>query len=773
MSIIRHLVEYRIRYLVGTLAVLLLTSTQLMHMAFNGDIKVMFDRHDPYMLRLKQLDKTYQQSQYLLIMVEPRSHSIFTRDSLQMLQALTTAAGQLPYSQRVDSITNFPDINVRGDDLSIEELVRKDVPLTREEIAHVRSVALSDDEARGKLVSVQGNAAAVVVTLALPKNHLQGVMNINKAAEALQHDFQRRYPGLTFYLNGDVAIENAILHVTMDDMLRVNPIVFFTIFVLTGLFLRSVMAIAATVSVVLVSASIAMGFLVGVGYDINPITMMAPAIIMVLAVADSIHILTQHVLYLRDGKPPVRALEESLTRNVGPVFWTSATTAIGFLGMNFGSSPPFRDMGNMAAVGVVIAFICTYTVLPAVALLIPVKNTREPLAMTGLLRHLSRWVVRGKSWVLWGFLAVVVALATQIPRLEVNDDIAHYFDDSLEIQHSIKFAHKNIQGVEYILYSLKAGGPGNINDPVFLRKVDRFANWLRSQPEVSSVESYADLVKKINRSMHDDDPAYYRIPGNRALISQYSLLYEMSLPAGMDMTRDMSRDRSSIRMVVNMRDSENKTLLAIEARTDRWLAQNMPEFRSRGTSQLLMFAHLGTSIIYSMIDGSLYTLVFITIMMIVGLRSWRYGLLSMIPNICPPVVVYGVWAMLVGQVNHAAAMTFSICLGLVVDDTIHLMSKYLHARREGVDKETAITQVLMSCGTAVMVTSFTLSFGILLLGLSHFTINDTMSLMLAGIIMVALVFDLVFLPVLLLKFDWIEEPETVKSEVEAAGEVGA
>ena len=219
--------------------------------------------------------------------------------------------------------------------------------------------------------------------------------------------------------------------------------------------------------------------------------------------------------------------------------------------------------------------------------------------------------------------------------------------------------------------------------------------------------------------------------------------------------RDLSRDRSSVRMVVNMASSENKSLLAIEARTDRWLADNIPEFRSRGTSQLLMFAHLGTSIIYSMIDGSLYTLVFITLMMIVGLRSWRYGLLSMIPNLCPPVVVYGVWAILVGEVNHAAAMTFSICLGLVVDDTIHLMSKYLSARREGVDKETAITQVLMSSGTAVMVTSITLSTGILLLGLSHFTVNDTMSMMLAGIILTALLFDLVFLPVLLLRFDRI------------------
>ena len=750
---IAHLVRFRLKYAMGTLLILMLSSSQLAHMAFNGDINVMFDRNDPYLIRLKTLDDTYEQSQYLLLLIEPANHDVFSLESMEMLQIATEQAAALPHALRVDSITRFPHVTVQQDTLRIDDVLDADGPLTADQVARVRALSMADARVKGRLVSAEGDVAALLVTLALPENHLAGVLSVKNAAVALRQRIEQQFPGTMILFNGDVAIENAILDVTVDDMLRVNPLVFGTIFLLTGLFLRSWVATAATIAVVATSTGISMGLLIRLGFDVNPITMMAPAIIMVLAVADSIHILTQFVLYLRQGGTPAEAMTRSLQHNARPVFWTSLTTAIGFLGMNFGDSPPFRDMGNMASVGVVFAFLCTYTILPAVVLLFRWQEHPKPLALSGLMLWLSRVVVRMPLVVLLITFVGVGYLLVQTSRLQVNDDLAHYFDDSLEIQHSLQFAREHIQGVEYILYSMDAGEADGINDPAFLHKVDAFSAWLRQQPEVVGVDSYVDLVKTLHQAMNQDDPAFYRIPDERALIAQYLLLYEFALPEGMDLTSDISADRSSLRLVVNLAASENQTLLVIEKKADVWLQQHYPELRSLGTSQLLMFAHLGTSIIYSMVDGSLFTLAFITLMMIIGLRSWRFGLLSMIPNICPPIVVYGVWALTVGQVNHAAAMTFSICLGLVVDDTIHLMSKFLEGRKSGLTAEAAIQQALVSSGTAVVITSITLILGILLLSLSHFTVNDTMSLMLASIILAALIFDLLCLPMLLLITD--------------------
>src|SRR5690606_23227365 len=141
-------------------------------------------------------------------------------------------------------------------------------------------------------------------------------------------------------------------------------------------------------------------------------------------------------------------------------------------------SPPFRDMGNMAAVGVVFAFICTYTVLPAVVLLFRPHHQPRPLALTQFMEALAARVVRLPTMALWIALLVVGFLLVQTFRLQVNDDLANYFDESLEIQQSMQFTRQHIQGVEFIAYSFDAGGEGQVNDPAFLNKVDEFSRWL-------------------------------------------------------------------------------------------------------------------------------------------------------------------------------------------------------------------------------------------------------------------------------------------------------
>lgn len=758
MKLIEHLVRQRLKWLIGTLLVLALAASQMLHMAFNGDIKVMFEKDNHYLKLLEQFDERYQQSSYLLIMLEPADRNIYSSDNLRLIDRITRSAAELPHAVRVDSLTTYPRVRVQGDSLSVDALLDGDrlqqgEDVTPLEMAALKSYAESDQQVLGKLVSRQGNAAAVVITVALPQPQLESQQELMDAANRLKQELLQDYPGLTLHFNGDAAIEDAILQVTMEDMLWVNPLVFTTIFLLVGFFLRSRVAIVSTVAVVAVSTFMSMGILVMLGFDINPITMMAPAVIMVLAVLDSVHIMTQYIINLGQGMDKLVAMKSSLRKNASPVFWTSATDAVGFLSMNFGDSPPFRDMGNMAAIGVMIAFVVTYTVLPGVALLFSDRIEAKPLVLAGLMRKMTGMVLRIHGVILWGVLAAIVFLGFSIPALNVNDDLATYFDDSLEIQDSLEFARNNIEGVQFILYSLGGEEAGQVNDPVFLQRAEQFELWLEQQPEVSSVDSYLDLLRRINQAMHDGDVDEARLPDNRELAAQYLLLYEMSLPEGMDLTRDLSEDRSSLRMVVNVRKSDNQTLIGLEQRAEQWLQQNDPDLRAEASSEILMFAHMGTSIILSMMDGSLFTLLFVTAMMMIGLRSFKFGLISMIPNVAPPIVIYGLWTLTVGQVNHAVAMTFSITMGLIVDDTIHLMSKYLNGRREGLSPEQAITESLATSGAAVVVSSLTLGAGFLLLSLSRFTVNDTLSIMTASIIFMALAFDLIFLPALLVQLD--------------------
>jgi len=180
---------------------------------------------------------------------------------------------------------------------------------------------------------------------------------------------------------------------------------------------------------------------------------------------------------------------------------------------------------------------------------------------------------------------------------------------------------------------------------------------------------------------------------------------------------------------------------------------HMKELYATPTSGTLMFAHFSMNSIYGMIDGSLLALAFITIVLIVGLKSIRYGLLSIVPNLAPAAIVYGIWSMVLGEVNQAAAFTFCLSLGLIVDDTVHMLSKYLYAKREGKNTEDAIYYAFTSSGTALIVTTLALAAGMFLMTLSLYTPTGTMGMMMALIILTAILFDFIFLPTLLMRFD--------------------
>ena len=753
-ALMDSLVSKRWYFFAITSAILLTVSLQIAHMAFNGNVKVMFDENDKHYQRLLELETTYEDSNYLVVLFQPANKNVFEEQSLKQLHGLLQAIEQLPYVQRVDALPNHPRITVNGDNLDITALIETVDDLNPLSILALKQYTQSQGNLSGHFVSENGRVAALFAATNLPdNNHLAAIHALGKEAQQLKQHFEQQYPGSTLYLNGDIAIEHALLNVIMDDILRVNPVVFATIFLLVGLLLRTTMAMSSTIAVVAFSTTIATGINVALGFEMNPITMMAPAIIMVLAVADSVHVLTIYSVQCRAGESPERAMLFSLKKNIGPVFWTSITTVAGFMGLNFGDSPPFRSMGNMAAIGIIIAFICTFTVLPSVALLFSSKQLSKPWSLADALARFSHWKGHGKPSLLIAAIALSLGLGFAIPTMKLNDDISNYFDDSLEINNSIQFAKEHIDGAQTILYSMNTGSENGIYEPAFLNQVDAFSQWLRNHAEVARVESYVDIIKQLNQRFNQDNPTYYAVPNNRQLNAQYTLLYELALPAGMELTHHINSTRSEIKLTVSLHNSDNQTLIQLENDIHHWLDANMPALNNQGSSQLLLFAHMGTKILHSMIDGSAFTFLFVTAFMIFAFRSVKFGLLSIIPNVFPALVLYGIWALWVGQVNHAAAMTFTICLGLVVDDSIHLISKYLDARRQGKHQQMALQYALSTSGTAIVITTITLTCGILLLSLSHFAVNDTLALMLAAIIVLALLFDLLILPSLLLLAD--------------------
>jgi uncharacterized protein len=269
------------------------------------------------------------------------------------------------------------------------------------------------------------------------------------------------------------------------------------------------------------------------------------------------------------------------------------------------------------------------------------------------------------------------------------------------------------------------------------------------------VNVITDIFKRLNRNMHGDDDSWYKLPEQRDLAAQYLLLYEMSLPYGLDLNNQINVDKSATRMTVMLYNSSTTQMLGLEDRAQQWLKDNVPEnMHTVGASPAIMFSHIGFRNIRAMLMGTTVALILISLVLIVALKSIRIGLISLIPNLVPAGMAFGLWGITVGQVGLALSVVTGMTLGIVVDDTVHFLSKYLRARREkGLNAEDATRYAFRTVGLALVATSVVLALGFMVLTLSAFSLNADMGLMTAATIVFALIADFILLPPLLMALD--------------------
>lgn len=748
----------RFRFLLVPLliALALLAAMGAGNLHLTNDYRVFFSSENPQLLAFEQLQNTYTKNDNILFVLAPKDGRVFKRETLAAVEWLTEESWQIPYSIRVDSLSNFQHTYDENDDLVVENLVEDAESLSADEIQRIKEIALNEPLLVKRLVSPSADVTGVNVIIQLPgENQIVETPKAVEYARDIVDRFETRYPDIDIYTTGMLMINNAFSEETRHDMATLVPMMFVVIFIALILLLRSITATLGTFVVIILSIIMAMGLTGWLGIALTPPAAVAPQIINTLAVANGVHVLVNFLHGMRLGHSKHAAMQESLRINIQPIFLTSLTTAIGFLSMNFSDSPPFRDLGNIVAMGVGAAFIFSIFLLPGLIMMLPVRVKPRPEAERHVaMDRLAEFVVNNKRLILWGMAALTLTLIAFIPKNELNDEFVKYFDESIDFRQASDFAVEHLTGFYTIEYSLPAGEPGGISNPEFLRKVEAFAEWFRQQPGVMHVNSFTDIMKRLNMNLHSDDPDWYRLPQERNLAAQYLLLYEMSLPYGLDLNNQINVDKSAIRFSVTMENLSSNAMLSLEKRAQQWLEQNAPSMAVEGASPSLMFAHIGKRNIQSMLGGTTVALVLISIILVVALRSLRVGLVSLIPNLVPAAMAFGLWGLLVGRVGLALSVVTSMTLGIVVDDTVHFLSKYLRARREKhLNNENAVRYAFHTVGTALWVTTFVLTAGFLVLAQSSFQINAGMGMLTSITIMLALLADFLLLPTLLIHLD--------------------
>ncbi|MCO7186829.1 MULTISPECIES: MMPL family transporter [unclassified Pseudoalteromonas] len=736
-----------------TLAFLAASGAQ--NLVFKSDYRVFFGKDNPQLVAYESMQNIYSKSDNVSFVVVPKDGNVFTAQHLQSLKELTKQSWQIPYSTRVDSVTNFQYTYAEEDDLIVEDLVGDTRALSQADLDKIKSIATREPLLVNKIVSPQGHVSVVNVSIQFPGIDLNAeVPEVSAFVKNMTDAFLANNPGVEVHLSGMVMMNGAFTDVAMSDSATLVPLMFLIVIVFIGVLLRTISGTFATVVVIILSISATMGIAGWMGIFLTGPSSSAPTMILTLAVADCIHILSSMFYEMRRGVDKKTAIARSLRLNFQPILLTSVTTAIGFLSMNFSDSPPFHDLGNMVAIGVMLAFVFAITIFPALLSVLPIKVKQVSTKKHDKMEKLAEFVIKKRRLLLPVTSAIIIASALFIPKNELNDDFVKYFDTSVPYRVATDFMQTHLSGMTLLEISVQTNESSGINKPEYLRTVSDFSDWLRDQPETDHVNTITDTLKRLNKNMHGDDPAWYKLPTDQEMAAQYLLLYEMSLPYGLDLNNQLNVDKSSSKIVGTFKNMTSNELIALETKIQDWFGAHAAQYKVDIASPSLMFAHIGQRSINSMLLGTVLALLLISVILGVALKSWRFGAISLLPNLIPAGVAFGIWGLSVGQVGMSISVVIGMTLGIVVDDTVHFLSKYLHARREQkADTHTAVKYAFGHVGTALWTTTFVLVAGFIVLAQSSFSLNADMGLMTAITIFVALVVDFLFLPPLLMMLD--------------------
>lgn len=770
--------KYSLLVLLATIFLIIVATIGGKNLYFRGDYDIFFDGTNKQLLAFDEIQTTFAKTDNLAIVIAPEDGDIFTPQTLSLIQKITVDAWQVPYSSRVDSIANYQHTEAFEDDLLVEDLLYSEYELTPERISKVKSIALSEPVLKSALVSEKGDVTVVNITVQLPEmDKTAEVEEVVSSINAMIDRYQRAYPDVTFHKAGIIAMNHAFMTAAQDDSSTLVPTMLVVILVFLTIMLRSILSVIATLIVIIGSVMATMGISGWAGMFLSTATVNVPTLIMTLAVADCVHVIATMRQSMKNGFTKAQSIERSIALNFVPILITSVTTAIGFLMMNMSDSPVLRDFGNLSALGVMVACFLSVTLLPALLKLLPIHVKMETSQdQKHVMDRLGDFVVSQRRALLPLSVAVIVVCASLIPLNKVNDESVEYFGQRNEFRQAADFMEERISGMTNISIAIKTNESQGIAAPDFLNTIGEFSSWLRDQPETDHVATLADVYKRLNKNMHGDDEAYYSLPQARELAAQYLLLYEMSLPYGLDLNNQINVDKSSIKMVLTVANLGSVELVDLENRIYQWFAEHAPQYQVVASSPSLMFAHIGETNMASMLSTLPITLVLISALLIFALRSVRLGLISLMPNIAPAVIGFGLWALISGEINLGLSVVVTLTLGIVVDDAVHFLSKYQRARREGQTAEQAVRYAFHTVGRALWITTVVLVAGFSVLAMSSFRLNADMGQLSAIVIFIALVVDFLFLPTLLMLFDkkaYLQESPSDNARLKASSTISA
>ena len=750
------LIKYRYLSIGLVLIVVCLLATGLTKLTFNPDLETYFPEGHPAVIRYNEIDDMFIPTDNLIIAVHSNEGTLFNGDSLKVIEELTKKSWTIPYSVRVDSLTNYSYVKSVNDDLIVEPFIEEAEKKSIEFFEKRENLVAGEDIIYKSLISEdkKTSVVSIIVDPPGPNKEDQNSELINYLLGFIE-PIKESNENLDIRLLGNPYLDYISPRIVKAEMPVVMPLMLLLIFLIVFLMIRSYTAVLATFIVILMSLIATFGSIGLLGNPLNQMVSTIPILIITLALADCIHLFSIYFQNRIKGISSKESMEKSLEMNIQPLFLTTISTCIGFLCLNFIEVTPLRDLGNAVAIGIGFAFIFTIFFIAPIVSFFEVKTASKVTKQTRFSTSVGSFILKNGNKLIFSITSISFLILLCIPMNELDENPTQMYAEGFTSFSSDTLWLDEKLSVTFPVNFLATNEEGQVSDPNFLKILDKFSVWLEEREQVNHVTSLANNMKNLNKSMHGDDPEWKRIPENADLSAQYLFFYEMSLPMGLDLNSSISQDRKSTKISATLKDMSSNEFKEFNNEVLRYLRQNnLENMISEASSFRVIFTYMTEAIVNSLLYGLFIGILLITLIIGLFFRSYLLPALSIFPNILPIGMGFGLWGLFVGEVGFMVAVGMGSTLGVIVDFTVHFLSKYELARKElKKSVEESVIYSFETVGFALIIMTVVLALGFSVLNLVTFIPIQDFAKFSVICFIGGLIINFLFLPNLLMKFD--------------------
>ena len=750
------LIKYRYLSIGLVLIAVCLLATGLTKLTFNPDLETYFPEGHPAVIRYNEIDDMFIPTDNLIIAVHSNEGTLFNGDSLKVIEELTKKSWTIPYSVRVDSLTNYSYVKSVNDDLIVEPFIEEAEKKSIEFFEKRENLVAGEDIIYKSLISEdkKTSVVSIIVDPPGPNKEDQNSELINYILGFIE-PIKESNENLDIRLLGNPYLDYISPRIVKAEMPVVMPLMLLLIFFIVFLMIRSYVAVLATFVVILMSLIATFGSIGILGSPLNQMVTTIPILIITLALADCIHLFSIYFQNRVKGISSKESMEKSLEMNIQPLFLTTISTCIGFLCLNFIEVAPLRDFGNAVAIGIGFAFIFTIFFIAPIVSFFEVKTASKVTKQTRFSTSVGSFILKNGNKLIFSITSISFLILLCIPMNELDENPTQMYAEGFTSFSSDTLWLDEKLSVTFPVNFLATNKEGQVSDPDFLKILDKFSVWLEEREQVNHVTSLANNMKNLNKSMHGDDPEWKKIPENADLSAQYLFFYEMSLPMGLDLNSSISQDRKSTKISATLIDMSANEFKEFNNEVLGYLQQNnLENMISEPSSFRVIFTYMVEAIVNSLLYGLFIGILLITLIIGLFFRSYLLPALSIFPNILPIGMGFGLWGLFVGDVGFMVAVGMGSTLGVIVDFTVHFLSKYELARKEFKKSvEESVIYSFETVGFALIIMTVVLALGFSVLNLVTFIPIQDFAKFSVICFIGGLIINFLFLPNLLIKFD--------------------